>query len=138
MQFQFAFRHMETSPSLQEYTESKIRSQIERFVSKAIEAHVIFSVDKHQHHVHCSLVGGDGFTIQVDQYSEDMYAAVDKMSEKIEVQLRRKKERLKDHKGLQRADRNLTLNGYQAYEPSEVDAEDIIKYEQSRKRASGR
>lgn len=138
MQFQFAFRHMETSPSLQEYTEAKLRSQIERFASKAIEAHVIFSVDKHQHHVHCSLLGGDGFTLQVDQYSEDMYAAVDKMSEKIEVQLRRKKERLKDHKGLQRIDRNLTLNGNQSYEPAEVDAEDIIKYEQSRRKAVGR
>ena len=137
MQFQFAFRHMDTSTSLQDYTEAKLRILIEKFVTKAIEAQVIFSVDKHQHHVHCSLIGGDGFSVQVDQSSEDMYAAVDKMCEKIEVQLRRKKERLKDHKGLQRADRNMTLNSNQPFEPAEVDAEDIIKYEQSRRRAVG-
>ncbi|MBF0440917.1 MAG: ribosome-associated translation inhibitor RaiA [Oligoflexales bacterium] len=140
MQFQFSFKHMETSASLQKYTEEKLRSQIEKFVTKPIEAHVTFSVDNHRHIAHCSLTGGDGFSIEVEHSCEDMYGSVDKLLDKLTVQLKKKKEKLKGHQRPNRSNRYADKNSGNSseidYDTVEIDAEDIIKYEKARKRLS--
>lgn len=139
MQFQFSFKHMDASTSLQRYTEDKLRTQIEKFVTKPIEAHITFSVDNHRHIAHCALNGGDGFSMQVEHICEDMYGSVDKMLDKLTVQLKRKKEKLKGHKG-GRGLKNSFKKGYKKqqdgsdFESLEIDASDIIKYEEARKK----
>ncbi len=99
MQINFAFKHMETSPALREYAESKVFERISKFVTKPITAQVTFSVDRHNHHAHCAVNGGDGFHVQVEHTSDDMYASVDRMVDKLAAQLKKHKEKLKDHKG---------------------------------------
>ena len=133
MRFQFSFRHMDASPALQEYAESKLRHQIEKFASKPIEAHVTFSVDRHLHTAHLSLVGGDGFSVQVDHECEDMYGSVDRLMDKLQVQLKKRKEILKDHK--QKKVRGTSDDAALEDEAVAIDAGDIIKYEQARRRA---
>ena len=141
MQFQFSFKHMETSTSLQKYAEDKIKNQIEKFVTKPIEAHVTFSVDNHRHIAHCSLKSGDGFSIEVEHTCEDMYGSVDKLLDKLTAQLKKKKEKLKGHyTKTQRTQKHIenqyksTQNEHIDYDNVEIDAEDIIKYEQARKK----
>ena len=138
MRFQFSFKHMEVSPTLQKYAEDKISNQIKKFVTKPIEAHVTFSVDKHRHVVHCALSGGDGFSLQVEHECGDMYGSVDQMLDKLSVQLKRKKEKLKGHKNR----KNFRTVGSSSNEKgnddsAEIDAADIIKFEQARRKASG-
>lgn len=135
MQFQFSFKHMETSKALSDYAESKIKDKIMKFSTKPIEAHLTFSVDKHKHSAHCKVVGGDGFNLQVDALSEDMYATVDKMVDKLEVQLKKHKEKLKDHKlHDQKVERLHALaGGGSQFEDESVDAADIMKFEAARR-----
>ena len=133
MRFQFSFRHMEASPALQTYAESKLRLQIEKFASKPIEAHLTFSVDKHVHTVHLSLAGGDGFSMQVDHSCGDMYGSMDRVLDKLQAQLKKKKEILKDHHKQIRGVRLQTSTS--EVEEVEIDASDIIKYERARRRA---
>ena len=136
MRFQFSFKHMEVSPTLQKYAEDKISSQIKKFVTKPIEAHVTFSVDKHRHVLHCALNGGDGFSLQVEHECEDMYGSVDRMLDKLSVQLKRKKEKLKGHK-LRKNVRSIDSKSDQGdYDSGEIDAADIVKFEQARRKAS--
>ena len=138
MQFQFSFKHMQVSESLKSYTEEKVGSLIKKFVNKPIEVKVTFSVDKHRHTAHCDIVGGDGFLVQVEHSCQDMYGSVDQMLDKMAVQLKRKKERLKKHKG-NRNIRNLRFAdpGTIDYNGAEVDAADIIAFEQARRSKAG-
>lgn len=134
MQYQFSFKHMEVSEALREYTEEKINAQIRKFVTKPIEAHVTFSLDRHLQIAHCALRGGDGFSLQVEHACEDMYGSVDRMISKLFVQLKRKKDKLKGHKG----NRNIKSLKYKDpdtidYNSAEIDASDIIAYEDKRK-----
>jgi putative sigma-54 modulation protein len=134
MQFQFSFRHMDTSPALQNYAEEKLREKIDKFVTKPIEAHVFFSVVRHQHAAHFKLNAGDGFSVDVEHQSQDMYATIDEMADKLEAQLRKHKEKLKDHKLTQ-------LPEFREKKPipeDAVDAAEILKFEAGRKRANGR
>jgi putative sigma-54 modulation protein len=140
MQFQFAFRHMESSPALQGYAEEKLREKIQQFVTKAIEAHVTFSVVRHSHTAHLSFKGGDGFSLDVEHTSGDMYASIDQLVDKLTVQLKRHKEKLKDHKQVKATPELVAVVG-EARTPTVaaaevVDAGDIVKFEAARKRAN--
>ncbi len=98
MNIKFTFKHMKTSDALRVYAEEKVMAKVEKFVSKPIDAHVTFSVDNLENKVHLSLHGGDGFDVQADQTSLDMYASIDLLVDKLGVQLKKQKEKLKDHK----------------------------------------
>lgn len=129
MQFRFSFKHMETSQALQNYAKDKIKIEVEKFVSKPIEAHVTFSVDRHQHLVLCSLAGGDGFSVNVEHACEDMYGSVDHMIDKMVTQLKRKKEKLKDHKHQRFAEPFASVANGDDYDAMPIDAADIVKFE---------
>jgi ribosomal subunit interface protein len=130
MQFRFSFKHMETSQALQNYAKEKIRVEVEKFVTKPIEAHVTFSVDRHQHQVICSLAGGDGFTVNVEHACPDMYGSVDHMIDKMVTQLKRKKEKLKDHKAQYKAPIPFrSVAAEDEFEAAPIDAGDIVKFE---------
>jgi putative sigma-54 modulation protein len=133
MQFQFSFKHMATSDALQSYAEDKFQEKIQKFVTKPMAAHVTFSVNRHQHTAHLSFRAGDGFSIEVEHTSSDMYASVDQMVDKLSTQLKKQKEKLKDHKQTKLSTQLETVDA----EEDEVDAGDIIKLEQARRRAAG-
>ena len=98
MQVQFAFKHMKSSQALRSYTEDKLLPIISRYVTKPVETRVTFSVDKQRYSASCVLRGGDGFSVQVEHVGDEMYRAVDCMLDKFKTQLKRVKEKLKDHR----------------------------------------
>ena len=135
MEFQFAFKQMETSEALQDYAEKKIREKIAKFVTKPIEARITFSVRKREHVAHCSLVGGDGFNLEVQHTCEDMYASVDRLIDKLESQLKKHKEKLKEHKFSKEKLRHLTQDEvYLRADVEAVDASDVIESENARRK----
>jgi len=129
MQFRFSFKHMETSQALQNYAKEKIKVEVDKFVSKPIEAHVTFSVDRHEHLVLCSLAGGDGFSVNVEHVCEDMYGSVDHMIDKMVSQLKKKKEKLKDHKHHKAPEPFSAGEEAEDFESLPIDASDIVKFE---------
>jgi putative sigma-54 modulation protein len=133
MQFQFSFKQMETSTALQDYAQEKIQSIVSKFVTKAIEVHVTFSVDKHLQQATVTLVGGDGFSLSVDHKCEDMYGSIDRVLDKLSTQLKRKKDKLKHHK-FKNSIKTMPVASSSSEDDYTVDATDIIKYEQARKR----
>ncbi len=134
MQFQFSFKHMETSVALQNYAEDKIKEKVKKYVTKPIDAQVTFHVEKQSHRAHCSLRGGDGFSVEVDHVCEDMYGSIDQMIDKLDIQLKRQKEKLKNHKN-KKTVKHLSVVNPDA--DSAIDAEDLLKYEQASKREQG-
>jgi putative sigma-54 modulation protein len=134
MQFQFSFKHMEVSEPLKKHATEKLSTEIQKFVSKPVDCHLTFSVDKHNHTAHCSFNGGDGFTFQVEHTCSDMYGSIDHMVDKLEVQLRRQKEKIKDHKRPRFGKRGSFESRDRDFDNAEIDAEDILKYEQARRK----
>ena len=134
MQCRFSFKHMKTSESLSEYAEQKITEKIQKYSTKPIEAQVTFSVEGHDHKVHCSVKGGDGFNVQVDAACEDMYGSVDLLIDKLDIQLKRQKERLKNHKHSINI-RHLEPREHVSKDDCDeipADADDVIKLEKLR------
>lgn len=131
MDIRYTFIHMDVSEAVKEYTGKKILEKIDRFVTKPIDVHITFSVEKKAHKAHCSVRGGDGFNCEVEFVSEDMHASVDKMVDKLYAQLKKHKDILKHHK-----DHGSVRHMEQAETPAEtIDASDVIRLERSRQGA---
>ena len=135
MQIKFTFKHMETSSSLEKYARTKIDERVLRWVTKPIDAHIYFDVEREVHRVKCTLKGGDGFNFEVEALSGDMYGSLDILVDKLAGQLRRQKEKIKNHKGVSNIRRlpigRRTTNEFDSDSVS-IDAEDLIKYEVAR------
>lgn len=134
MIFQFTFKHMESSDALAAYAEKKLGAIIRKFVTKPGHAHVTFTVEKADHLLHIKLTAGDGFSAELDDKGTDMYAVVDSSVDKLNRMLRKKKEKLKDHKNWKIAKvLEKVTDGLQKKDEDSIDASDILKLE-SRKR----
>ena len=137
MLYRFVFKHMHSSDALQEYARTKINTEVAKFSTKPIEAHVTFAVDKHKHKVNCSIVGGDGFSFNVEHVCDDMYGSIDHLIDKLSSQLKKRKDKLKDHKFPKNRELFASPVGELEYANVEVDASDILKFENSLRRKFG-
>ncbi|MCK6526263.1 ribosome-associated translation inhibitor RaiA [Myxococcota bacterium] len=91
------FRNAEPTEALKQYASQKLL-KLKKVLIKPEEAHVIYSVEKFRHHVEL-IVSANGERFVCNEESKDMYEAVDLALGRIEVQLRRYKERVRQRKG---------------------------------------
>ena len=87
---------MEQSDALKGYAEEKLE-RVKKYIDEPIVAQVYLTVEKIRHIVEIT-INAKGVTIKASEATNDMYAAIDAVIDKIERQLRRYKERLKAHK----------------------------------------
>ncbi len=82
-------RHYQLTPALRDYAESKVM-QLKKYFDNIVTAHIIFELEKYRHAVELSIhVNGKDFNGR--EVSEDMYASVDRVVEKLERQIRKYK-----------------------------------------------
>ncbi len=91
------FRHMESSSSLRSYATKKLEHVCEKYVQGPVDASIVFSVEKFWHVADFTLQIKN-LTVKGSERTEDMYSSIDLALAKIEKQLRRHKDRLRDHK----------------------------------------
>lgn len=96
MQITTTFRHMEQSDALKSYVEEKLE-RVKKYIDEPVVAQTYMTVEKIRHIVEITLTA-KGVTIKASEATNDMYASIDAVVDKIERQLRRYKERLKGHK----------------------------------------
>ncbi len=136
MRSQFSFKHMKSSSALSDYATDKILTRIEKLATKPIESHITFIVEGLLHKAHCSVKGGDGFNLEVEAVTNDMYSSVDLLSDKLNAQLVKHKEKLKNHKNTQNL-KSLKVEPLPSLDDCDevpVDANDMLKYEKARQR----
>ncbi len=85
------FRHMEPSGSLKNYAEEKI-SKIDKYFDFPTDVHIVMTVEKFRRIVDVTL-NVNGTTIKGLEETEDMYSSIDKVMDKIEVQVKRFREK---------------------------------------------
>jgi len=97
MNINVVFRHMETTEALKQYAIDKV-SKIKKYIDAPIEIHVVLSVEKFRHIAEVTFTI-NGFVVKGQEETEDMYAAIDMVMDKIERQVRKYKDRLKNKRG---------------------------------------
>jgi putative sigma-54 modulation protein len=87
---------MDPSDALKKYVEEKL-DRVKKYIEEPVIAQSYLTVEKIRHIVEITLTA-KGITIKASEATNDMYASIDAVIDKIERQLRRYKERLKGHK----------------------------------------
>ena len=95
MQLNVTGHHVEVTPSLHDYVAQKME-RLERHFDHVTNVHVILSVEKLRQKAEATfhLIGGNLFA---DAQDEDMYAAIDALTDTLDRQIKKHKEKMKDH-----------------------------------------
>ena len=102
MKINLTGHHVDLTPALQAYVNDKLE-RLGRHFDQVIDAHVVLTVEKLRHKAEATLYVS-GNTIHAVAVEPDMYAAVDGLIDKLDRQVVRHKEKLKNHH--RSADRN--------------------------------
>ncbi len=97
MQIDLTGHHIDITPALREYVDSKMQ-RLERHFDRVADTHVVLSVEKLRHKAEATLQIS-GATVHADATDEDMYAAIDALADKLDRQIKRHKEKISDHRG---------------------------------------
>jgi len=95
MNLNISGHHVDLTPPLRDYVASKLK-RIERHFDHLIDASVILSVEKLSHKAEAT-VHTRGANLHAEAIEEDMYAAIDLLTDKLDSQTRRFKEKVRDH-----------------------------------------
>ncbi len=95
MQLNLTGHHVDLTEALRNYVEEKL-GRLERFFDKVGNVHVILSVEKNRQKAEATMHvnGADLFANAED---ENMYAAIDALSDKLYRQLKKHKEKITSH-----------------------------------------
>ena len=91
MNLQLTGHHVEITPAIREYVQSKL-ARINRHFDHVIEVNVVMTVEKLDQRVEAN-VHLSGKDIHVQSHDGDMYAAIDGLIDKLDRQVIRHKER---------------------------------------------
>lgn len=95
MQINITGHHIELTEAIKDYVNSKFQ-RLERHHDQITSTHVILTVDKLRQIAEATVhVSGKDFF--ADSESEDLYTAIDQLTDKLDRQLIRHKEKLRNH-----------------------------------------
>ena len=92
MQLTISGHHVDVTEALKSYTSEKL-AKLERHFDHITNVHVVLSVEKMKQRAEATM-HVSGAELFADADSEDMYAAIDALSDKLDRQLLKHKEKL--------------------------------------------
>jgi putative sigma-54 modulation protein len=99
MKVTVTFRNTEGENWQKEYVEERL-GKLKKYIDNPVEARVILSVEKFRNTAEINLMS-NGLNINSREIEKDMHQAIDNVIEKIERQLKKHKERIRDFKNNQ-------------------------------------
>lgn len=96
MQINFTGHNVEVTPALRTYTEDKF-NKLARHFDKITSIHVVFDIEKLSQIAEASIMISKG-ELHARSESEDMYASIDSLIDKLHRQLIKHKEKIRDHR----------------------------------------
>jgi len=97
MQISVTFRHIEPSEALKNYVTDRL-NKFKRYLDGPVEAHVVLSLEKFRHLADVT-IDNNGRIIKGKDENADMYAAIDLVMDKIDMQLKKVRDKLRSGKG---------------------------------------
>jgi putative sigma-54 modulation protein len=118
MQLSHTFRNLDASDALKEYAREKL-DRINKYFPDPIKAHVVYSQQRgYLSVVDVQITLHNGLVVKGVESTEDFHSSIDLVMAKIERQLRRYKDRIRDHKPQQGPERSM-LHRVVTYEPAD-------------------
>ncbi len=96
MQVSVTFRNTEAEDWFKDYVNDRL-SKIRKYLDKPLEAHVILTVEKFRNIAEVNLLA-KGINLNGKEEAKDMQLAFDSVIDKIEKQLKKHKEKVRNHK----------------------------------------
>jgi putative sigma-54 modulation protein len=96
MQISLTFRNTDAEDWLKDHVDKRLQ-KLTRYIDKSAEAQVILSVEKFRNVAEINL-SSKGITINGKEEEKDMITAVDNVIDKIERQLKKHKDKIRNHK----------------------------------------
>ena len=96
MKISVTFRSSEGEKWQKVYAEERIR-KLNKYVDAPAEAHIILSMEKFRNFVEINL-SANGWNVNAKEEAKDMHLAIDNCIEKIEKQLKKQREKVREHK----------------------------------------
>lgn len=96
MQTSVTFKNLDPSERLKSYVSEKL-NRFDKYLYNPGEANVVLSVEKFRHIAEITIVG-DRLTIVGKEETEDMYSAIDMVLDKLEKQIKKNKQKNRDHR----------------------------------------
>lgn len=90
------FKKLESSDALRSYVSEKL-NRLDKYFNGPTEANVVLSIEKFRHSAEINITG-DRLAINGKEETEEMYAAIDMVLDKIEVQIKKNKQKSRDHR----------------------------------------
>ncbi len=91
MQISMTFRHMDATDAIKELVREKV-SRVKKFLNGPVEANVVLSVERYLQACDVT-INASGRTYKGHEETDDMYASLDKVMDKIERQIDKSKGR---------------------------------------------
>ena len=95
MQINVTGQHLEITDSLRDYVVTKL-AKLERHIDTVTNVHVILSVEKLRQKAEAT-IHINGANLFADAEDENMYAAIDALTDKLDRQVKKHKEKRSDH-----------------------------------------
>ncbi|WP_342069365.1 ribosome hibernation-promoting factor, HPF/YfiA family [Yoonia algicola] len=97
MRYQISGKQIDIGAALQTHVQTELEEILSKYAGRPTEAYVVFSKSGHEYVCEAVVHLSTGLTAQATGKANEIYAAFDASSEKMDKQLRRYKRRLKDH-----------------------------------------
>lgn len=94
MQINFTGHRLEVTPALKSFTQEKF-DKLERHFDKITAINVVFDVEKLRQIAEATILVAKG-EVHASSESEDMYSAIDSLVDKLDRQLIKHKEKIRD------------------------------------------
>lgn len=88
------FKNLEPSDALKSYVREKL-DRMEKYFNGPAEANVVLSIEKFRHSAEINITG-DRLAINGKEETEEMYSAIDMVLDKLEVQIKKNKQKSRD------------------------------------------
>jgi putative sigma-54 modulation protein len=97
MQISVTFRQIEPSEALKNYVTDRL-NKFKRYLDGPVEAHVVLGLEKFRHLADVT-IDSNGHIIKGKEENTDMYAAIDLVMDKIDMQLKKFRDKMRSVKG---------------------------------------
>lgn len=96
MQTSVTFKNLDSSDNLRSYVSDKL-DKFDKYLYNPGEASVVLSVQKFRHIAEINITG-DRLNINGKEETEDMYSAIDMVLDKLESQIKKNKEKIRERR----------------------------------------
>lgn len=101
MQLSVTYKNIDSSDHLKAYLQEKL-DRLDKLLDNPAEANVALSVEKHRHIAEVN-ISADRLTVIGKEETSDLYSAIDMVSDKLEKQIKKGKQKTRRHRSASRS-----------------------------------